>query len=1490
MKLCLRCNQYFEDDTDTCPNDKSSLESVGKDPIIGMLINDRYAVDSVIGKGSSGIVYKAARLMMAGEYVALKVIHSYLGADNASLDRLIRELRAAERLRHPHIIRLWESGTTDDGQPYLVMDYVEGNTLNKIIENEGCLSPARILDITKQICEALAHAHAQGLIHRDMKPENVILEYGGSGDYVKVLDFGIADTPHDSAQRSMYQKPKTVAGSPAYMSPEQCQGQELDFRSDLYSVGVMVFEMLTGRRPFRAPGLSQLMYKAVTEPAPALSEVRKDLYFPPEVEDVVARALAKTAEERQNSVMDLWRELEVAFAGKNFGKGVPPAKSPNPPRVPPGRDPNIRRGPDDSPTVSQSKGRDGASMVDDVERGKGARSDDPTQSQDGSEKRGAPPPPPGRGTPKGGPPPAPGRPGKDASPRTTLSALVKLPSSYDQDSLTREPTADNEFPPPMQTGDQRKLERPTGEGRPPGGPRPTGENRPPGARPPENRGGPPPQGGRPQQGGPGPGRPENRPPGQRPPGPGGPGGPGGGQGGSGGGQGGPRPTGEPRAQGPGGPRPAGAPGPGGPRPSGEARAPGPGGPRPSGEARGPGPGGPRPGGPRPSSSEARGPGPGGPRPSGEVRGPGPGGPGGQRPAGPGGPGGPGRSPENRPGPPQGGPRPTGPGGPGPGGRPPENRTGQPQVGPRPGGPGGQGGPSGPGSGGPGGQGPGGPGGRPAGGQGPRPGGPGGPGPGNRPAENRPGQPGQRPSGPSGPSGQSGQRQPGPQGGPQQQGPRTATPERPSRPSQESRVPQGPVGGPAKAVAGTDYKTGTDYQTGIAYQPGDELDDDLSNVSFAEPQNSEGEHIRPYPTGVAYVGPATRTGEQPRPSRRFESDLEDPDLSGRQEGPAFMGGKKPPVDEPFTMPMPDSAPPGFNDDPLLSGSTSFERSENESGGGGKSEPLGRPRVTFDSPRISGSRALGALLDSMDTDEEEEEEDDSVNNNNKFADQLASSTGISVVKSKTKESDAAKLIESLMGEPSPKASINKQPTAMNEVADGVSDALDRLLDEKSVERKLTAFPSLSDPISKNKRVEEEGEEEDEEDSSDLASQIDKWLDEAADETPGPVDDLDELIPKPSPTSTQDALSRLLEAASKAPDKPGGEEKKSRSSAQNMASMVNKPPMKISRQFAKLQESDIMDAAKKPSVFDDEPKVFEGGGPSRFGRSAGPTNIDLVNPDSIPSSFESAGTGSTIDQDAVNARIAALQKKMEEQSKSNISLDQLPDAPPPEPSILPDNSNRRDVVNRIMEEAANRKYQEPSGPSERMEPVQQENVSVQELERLSTSRLQQMAEMEAKGRQTRQQMRSKSMGPSIDPGKIIAIVAVIAVGVAGIFFREPILKMVAGGNSGDVARDTQVLAKVDELEKSGKLADAMKYLESEEKDRELTQELWDRLDAIYFKLAKYYYEKAGQQQVAISLLETKINSQSPRFGEAQKLIQEYKKPKKQGKQAGRKKRRKR
>ena len=313
MKLCLRCNQYFEDGIELCPIDTSHLESVGDHPLIGALINDRYVVESVIGKGSSGIVYKATRLLM-GREVAVKVLHSYLGAESGALDRFLREARAASRLRHPHIINIWESGVTDDAQPYFVMDYLEGMTLADLIHEKGYIHAGRALPIITQVCEALAEAHKQGIVHRDIKPENIVLQANEGDnnfdDYVKVLDFGIADQttalPGQIRQR-------TAAGSPAYMSPEQCQGFELDQRSDIYSLAIVIFELLTGSRPFIADDVMKLFYMHVQQPPPSLSSIRADLKFSPSVEAAIAKALSKKPNLRQQTIKEFQKGVEDAF-------------------------------------------------------------------------------------------------------------------------------------------------------------------------------------------------------------------------------------------------------------------------------------------------------------------------------------------------------------------------------------------------------------------------------------------------------------------------------------------------------------------------------------------------------------------------------------------------------------------------------------------------------------------------------------------------------------------------------------------------------------------------------------------------------------------------------------------------------------------------------------------------------------------------------------------------------------------------------------------------------------------------------------------------------------------------------------------------------------------------------------------------------------------------------------------------------------------------
>lgn len=316
MKLCLRCNNYFGDEVSTCPRDKVALEPVGKDPLIGALINNKYAVETVVGKGASGIVYRATRLLMGGA-VAVKVVHSYLGADPKSMEKFSREVRALEQLRHPNIVNLWESGITDDGQPYLVMDYLQGTPLSTLITTDVPLAPSRMLEITRQVCNGLQEAHSQGFVHRDIKPENIVLDSTSEQDFVKVCDFGIAYTVFENGMNTMA-RPTTVAGSPAYMSPEQCRGLPLNHRTDIYSLALVVFEMVTGKRPFEATTSKEFMVKTVNEKMPLMSTVRPDLGIPEPVDLVVAKALQKNPKDRHASAVDFAKDLQLACQATGF--------------------------------------------------------------------------------------------------------------------------------------------------------------------------------------------------------------------------------------------------------------------------------------------------------------------------------------------------------------------------------------------------------------------------------------------------------------------------------------------------------------------------------------------------------------------------------------------------------------------------------------------------------------------------------------------------------------------------------------------------------------------------------------------------------------------------------------------------------------------------------------------------------------------------------------------------------------------------------------------------------------------------------------------------------------------------------------------------------------------------------------------------------------------------------------------------------------------
>ncbi|MBX9953279.1 MAG: serine/threonine protein kinase [Candidatus Obscuribacterales bacterium] len=329
MKLCLNCHKQFADEVELCPHEGSFLVPLPNDPLIGALIDERYRVEGLIAKGAVGSVYKAKQELL-GRQVALKVLHGYLGADPESLVRFHREAKAISRLEHPNLLTLYDFGMTSDGQPYFVMDLLNGTTLAKVLSKEGRLEAKRAIAIVKQVLEALSEAHKKGIVHRDIKPPNIVLiEKEDTKDFVKLVDFSIAKMADNStADPVQLTVDGIICGSPAYMSPEQCRGGDVDGRSDIYSIGIVLFEALTGKRPFSAKDLVSLMYLHVNDVPPKLSDIEPELQFPSMLEDMISSTLAKDPAARPQSVEALLAKLSSVLEECNDNlPGAPVANS-----------------------------------------------------------------------------------------------------------------------------------------------------------------------------------------------------------------------------------------------------------------------------------------------------------------------------------------------------------------------------------------------------------------------------------------------------------------------------------------------------------------------------------------------------------------------------------------------------------------------------------------------------------------------------------------------------------------------------------------------------------------------------------------------------------------------------------------------------------------------------------------------------------------------------------------------------------------------------------------------------------------------------------------------------------------------------------------------------------------------------------------------------------------------------------------------------------
>jgi serine/threonine-protein kinase len=285
----------------------------------GRLIAERYRVEKLLGEGGMGAVYRAEHIHMR-KIVALKVLHAEMSNVPEVVARFEREAVAAGRIAHPNVAAATDFGRLEDGSFFLVLEYAAGRDLRGLLNATGALPPDRCVHIARQVAEALGAAHTLSIVHRDLKPDNVMLiERDGDADFVKVLDFGIAKvTLGDLSDQPALTRMGAVFGTPDYMSPEQALGQTVDHRSDLYALGILMFEMLTGHTPFDHDDPTMVLAQQITAPPPPLPE-----HVPPALSALVLSLLAKDVQKRPQSATDVVQALEGCASG---GDPVPPSE------------------------------------------------------------------------------------------------------------------------------------------------------------------------------------------------------------------------------------------------------------------------------------------------------------------------------------------------------------------------------------------------------------------------------------------------------------------------------------------------------------------------------------------------------------------------------------------------------------------------------------------------------------------------------------------------------------------------------------------------------------------------------------------------------------------------------------------------------------------------------------------------------------------------------------------------------------------------------------------------------------------------------------------------------------------------------------------------------------------------------------------------------------------------------------------------------------
>jgi serine/threonine-protein kinase len=322
MRICPKCRTaYPKSGVSTCAKDGMKLVDAQEfakaqaDPLLGTKLEGRYEIVERIGTGGMGTVYRAKQEPL-GRHVALKILKKELNWDSDTVTRFHREAKAMSLLTHPNTVRVFDFGKTKDDTLFFAMELLEGELLTAKVDREAALDPVDAIRIAQQILRSLSEAHSKGIIHRDLKPDNIYLAQveGSEASVVKVLDFGIAKVVELERRIDQLEtQAGTVFGTPRYMSPEQAQGKKLDARSDLYSVGVLLYHMLTGSAPFVDDDAVVVMAKHIREKPTPVRVAAPDRPIPGSLERVVMRMIEKDPSRRYKTADRLDRRLETCI-------------------------------------------------------------------------------------------------------------------------------------------------------------------------------------------------------------------------------------------------------------------------------------------------------------------------------------------------------------------------------------------------------------------------------------------------------------------------------------------------------------------------------------------------------------------------------------------------------------------------------------------------------------------------------------------------------------------------------------------------------------------------------------------------------------------------------------------------------------------------------------------------------------------------------------------------------------------------------------------------------------------------------------------------------------------------------------------------------------------------------------------------------------------------------------------------------------------------